>query len=156
MKSSTMWSHYSMIRALMNIRLNIDISKYLKLSAFWKKKKGKGYRPKKSSVFTRDQVNKFLAEAPDRQYLATKVILIFGLSGALRCDELVNMKMENIEDHGALLHVKIPDSKTRKSRSFTIVVKLYRKYVALRPAGYNENLNVFLNFSRLLIFTTFF
>src|SRR5436190_9161851 len=36
LKPSTMWSHYSMIKASLNIRHNVDINKYLKLTALMK------------------------------------------------------------------------------------------------------------------------
>lgn len=64
-------------------------------------------------------------------------MLVVGVSGACRCDELVNMKIQDIEDMKTLLHIKIPYSKTYKSRSFTIVnekfLQIYRKYASLRP-----------------------
>lgn len=74
MKGSTMWSHYSMLRSMLNIRQGIDISKYLKLRAFLKKQ-NEGYIPKKAKVFTREQFEKFLSEAPNQQYLGIKVNL---------------------------------------------------------------------------------
>lgn len=74
MKGSTMWSHYSMIRSMLNIRQGFDISKYLKLRAYLKKQ-NEDYIPKKAKVFTREQFEKFLFEAPDHQYLGSKVNL---------------------------------------------------------------------------------
>lgn len=64
-----------------------------------------------------------------------------GLAGACRRDELVNMTVDNIKDHGGILVVKIPD-KSGGHRSFTIAegeghsfcpLSVFRKYVALRP-----------------------
>lgn len=72
MKSSTLWSYYSMIRTTLNIKHGIDISKYLKLRAFLKKK-NEGYCPKKSRVFTKEQFDRFLSDAPDEKYLGAKV-----------------------------------------------------------------------------------
>lgn len=52
------------------------------------------------------------------------------------------MNTTDIQDLGSLLHVKIPDSKTSKVRSFTILgdvyLTLYRKYASLRPSSLNE------------------
>ncbi|KAJ8912574.1 hypothetical protein NQ315_006646 [Exocentrus adspersus] len=60
MKSSTLWSVYSMLRATLNIYNKVDIGTYLKLRAFLK------------------------LEAPDDTYLSTKVAMIFAVAGACR------------------------------------------------------------------------
>lgn len=74
-KSSTLWTQYSMLRTTLSIHNNIDIAKYLKLKAFLKRQSD-GYRPKKSKIFTSNDINKFIKEAPDEIYLATKVSFI--------------------------------------------------------------------------------
>lgn len=141
MKSSTMWSQYSMLKSLLNSRNGVDISKYLKLRAYLKKQ-NEGYIPTKSKVFTKEQFDKFIFEAWDEFYLGMKIILVVGIFGACRCDELVKMKIDDIEDLGSLIQIKIPDSETNKTRSFTIVgdtfINIYRKYANLRPKGMNE------------------
>ena len=71
---SSLWSFYSMLRATINTFDHIDISKYTRLLYFLKRK-SLGYRAKKSLVFTKDQISKFLCEAPDDTYLAAKVII---------------------------------------------------------------------------------
>lgn len=72
-KSSTLWSVYSMLKSTIMVKNNIDISKFSKLNAFLKKQ-NVGYKAKKSAVFTREDINKFLTEAPDKNYLMWKVI----------------------------------------------------------------------------------
>lgn len=72
-KSSTLWSTYSMLKSTININENIDITRYSKLVPFLKKK-SVGYRSKKSKVLTRDDVQRFLVEADDENYLLIKVI----------------------------------------------------------------------------------
>ncbi|XP_071057093.1 uncharacterized protein [Onthophagus taurus] len=140
-KCSTLWSQYSMLRTVLNINYNVDISKYMKLRAFLKKQ-NEGYRAKKSKVFTKEQFDKFLDEAPNDKYLGLKVVLIIGISGACRCDELVNLTLNDVESLGSVIRVTIPDSKTNKSRSFTIIgdkyINLYQKYVALRPQDFES------------------
>lgn len=69
---STLWKIYSMFRSTTSIHNNIDISKYAKLKAFLKRKSD-GFRPKKSKTLTRDEIKKFINDAPDDIYLATKV-----------------------------------------------------------------------------------
>lgn len=65
------------------------------------------------------------------------------MTGACRCEEILNMKVTDIEDLGALLLVKIPSSKMNKARSFTITeerfISLYRKYLALRPDDFDSS-----------------
>lgn len=71
MKSSSLWSKYSMLKSTLAIKENVDI-KYPKLIAFLKRQ-AVGYRPKKSATFTRENINVFLLEAPDETFLMTKV-----------------------------------------------------------------------------------
>lgn len=91
MKSSTLWSIYSMLKASLILSDNVDISKFGNLVAFLKKK-SVGYKAKKSSVLTRENISQFLLEAPDSQYLIIKVALIMGVAGACRRDELSRME----------------------------------------------------------------
>lgn len=72
MKSSTLWSIYSMLKSTLNIKHNVDLTKYLKLKAFLKRS-ADGYVAKKSRTFEKEHVQKFLLEAPDDIYLSTKV-----------------------------------------------------------------------------------
>lgn len=72
MKPSTLWSTYSMLKATLNIKNNIDLAKYLKLRAFLKRQSD-GFHARKSRVFQREEIEKFLSEAPDELYLSTKV-----------------------------------------------------------------------------------
>jgi hypothetical protein len=70
-KSSTLWSTYSMLKLTLNIRDGIDVTKFLKLVPFLKKK-SVVYQAKKSKVLTRDQINLFLEKASDENYLLWK------------------------------------------------------------------------------------
>lgn len=72
MKSSTLWSNYSMIKCMLNIKHGVDISQFTKLRAYLKKR-GEGYRAKKSKVFSKSDFDKFMSEADDFIYLLHKV-----------------------------------------------------------------------------------
>lgn len=72
MKSSTLWSIYSMLKATMNVKNNVNIGRYFKLRAFLKRK-SENYKPKKSRVFEKQDITKFILEAPDNDYLLAKV-----------------------------------------------------------------------------------
>lgn len=74
LESSTLWSNYSMLRATLNLKHNVDISKYSKLLAFLKQK-NHGYLAKKSKTLTKQQFEDFLRNAPDEKYLLHKVKL---------------------------------------------------------------------------------
>lgn len=70
--STTLWSLYSMLRSMLFIHHNINMEGHTKLKAFLKAK-SRGYKAKKYKVFTQEEVNKFITEAPDETYLASKV-----------------------------------------------------------------------------------
>ncbi|XP_028132030.2 uncharacterized protein LOC126892541 [Diabrotica virgifera virgifera] len=140
LKASTLWSKYSMLRTMLQIKENVDI-KYPKVIAFLKRQ-NQGYKANNAKTFSREEVNKFLLDAPDHNYLLMKVLLIFGISGACRCDELVKMVTKDVEDKGSILIVNIPNTKTNMQRTFVINassgngpndIEIYRKYISLRP-----------------------
>lgn len=71
-KPCTLWTIYSMLKSTLNIKHEVDISKYCKLIAFLKRK-SEGYTGKKSKTFLPEEIKKFLNEAPDKLYLMQKV-----------------------------------------------------------------------------------
>ncbi|KAJ8974121.1 hypothetical protein NQ317_000651 [Molorchus minor] len=65
-------------------------------------------------------------------------LIILGIAGACRTDELVNLTVDDIEDVGSSLIVKIPNTKTKIPRIFVVtdvanMLELFRKYRSLRP-----------------------
>ena len=140
MKPNTLWSKYSMVKSTLSLKENIDTSKFHKCIAFLKRK-NVGYKPKKSNVLTSEQVTKFMMEAPNNQWLLSKVILSIGIFGACRNDDLVNLSINDIQDHERYLVVSLKDGKTYKKRNFVIdnegcpfdACNLIRKYISLRP-----------------------
>lgn len=141
-KASTLWSEYSMLKATLSVHKDTDISKYCKVISFLKRH-ADGYQPKKSKILTKAEIEKFLLEAPDISYLMMKVALIFGISGALRRDELTKLTIDDIQDVSTALIIKLAETKTKTPRTFTIVqnannpidhLGLYRKYLSLRPS----------------------
>jgi hypothetical protein len=77
--------------------------------------------------------------------------LIFGIAGALRRDELVKMKLSDVEDKGSILIVKVPDSKTHSERMFTVSnednIRFIRKYQSLRPSNASSE-RLFLKYAK--------
>jgi integrase len=65
---------------------------------------------------------------------------VMGIFGGLRRDELVKLNVDNVDDRGAVVVVKIRDTKTGGQKSFTIIeeeemnaLSFLRKYTSLRP-----------------------
>lgn len=71
-QASTLWSHFSMLKSTISLKHNLDIGKYNRLMALLKRKSD-GFASKKSKTLSSDDVERFLTEAPDVEYLATKV-----------------------------------------------------------------------------------
>mgnify|MGYP000908332792 CR=1 FL=1 len=69
---NSLWSFYSMLKKLIALKCKVDMSKYYQLLAFIKCKNN-GYQPTKANVFTQDQTQKFMNEAPDDVYLIHNV-----------------------------------------------------------------------------------
>jgi integrase len=76
--------------------------------------------PKKARVLTKEQVEKFLVEAPDDYWLLYKVITIFGIFGACRCDELLSLTVKDVEDVEKYIIVTLRNTKNLTTRTFTI------------------------------------
>ncbi|XP_045466569.1 uncharacterized protein LOC123675267 [Harmonia axyridis] len=132
-----------MLKSVINIREDIDISKFPKLLAFLKRR-NEGFKPKKSRILTSEQVDQFLREAPDDKYLMLKVALILGVAGACRGKELVNLEIDDVRDLGDSFLIAIRNTKNKIDRNFVIknsensaisFVAIFRKYVALRKTG---------------------
>ncbi|KAJ3651750.1 hypothetical protein Zmor_017768 [Zophobas morio] len=76
-----------MLRATISTKNSIDISKCKQMIAFLKRQ-SEGYRLKKSKIFIKDEIGRFLKQADDKQFLLTTVALITGIAGACRKEEL--------------------------------------------------------------------
>jgi integrase len=49
-----------------------------------------------------------------------QVLLIMGISGAMRGEELTKMTIDNIQEKEDLIIVEVPDTKTKIDRRFVI------------------------------------
>jgi integrase len=71
-----------------------------------------------------------------------QAVTIFGVCGGCRRQELCDVKVQHVKDEGAVIVVRIPDTKTHVSRAFTILsdgngfnpIDLVRQYMKLRPS----------------------
>lgn len=72
-KPTSLLAYYSMLKATLKVNDNIDISNYLELNAFLKSESA-GYKPSnKQHTFTKQQIDKFICDAPDKEWLDVKV-----------------------------------------------------------------------------------
>ncbi|KAF2895724.1 hypothetical protein ILUMI_10448, partial [Ignelater luminosus] len=142
LKSSSLWSKYSMLKASLEIKDGVNIKKFSKLTTFLKWK-SKGYRAQKSKTFSKDEIKRFLLQAPDDKYLMMKVVLILGVAGACSRDELCKISLDDFEDTGTVIIINIPKNETNNERNFVIqsengdlnMANIFRKYASLRPAA---------------------
>ncbi|XP_074115595.1 uncharacterized protein LOC141538145 isoform X3 [Cotesia typhae] len=148
-KPSTLWSQYSMLKSTFNLKEDLDISQFKKLRAYLKKQ-GTGFRNAKSKVLTAANIHDFLIKASDYDFLAEKVIMIFGVVGACRKSEIVDLTLSDILDTGTSLVVTIQATPRRQMRKFTIngdLYKVVKKYMALRPEHAKIN-RLLLNYQK--------
>lgn len=75
LQPSTLWSNYSMLRSTINTKHNVNLKTFTNLTAYLKRN-SENFRSKKSKIFTAQEVGRFLNEAPDEMFLATKVCSI--------------------------------------------------------------------------------
>lgn len=132
-------SHYSMIKSMLYIKHNIDTTKFLKLQLYFDDLNEDSIPRKESRIFTRDNIEEFLSNAPDDKYLVMKVILIVGITGACRCEEMVKININDVVDVASHVTVRVRETKTNLYRSFNIVgelsINILRDYLAQRPEG---------------------
>ncbi|KAF7997160.1 hypothetical protein HCN44_005437 [Aphidius gifuensis] len=149
-KPSSLYARYSMLKTMIKIKNNIDIDNYKKLKPFLKNQSC-GFKSQKAATFTSNDVEKFLNEAPDNKYLIPKVALIFGICGGCNRDELSYLTIDDIDDDGTMILVKVGKPKDSQYRKFTITdnkfYNIYKKYAILRPINSRSN-RFFLKFKQ--------
>ena len=83
---STMYSVWSSIKACLTALLNIPANLWCNVKK-WLKNYAAGVFPKQAPLFTAAQVEKFMKEAPDKEFIRHKLALGLGLYGRLRAQE---------------------------------------------------------------------
>jgi len=105
-------------------------------------------------VFSGDQLVQFLNEADDDEYLLVKIVSLFGIYGGCPKCELCKMKIDDVQDYGDHLFIRLPDTKTGVDRSFMVVgqqepalnaLVYWRKYIALQHLNKDR---LFLHFKK--------
>lgn len=75
LKSSVLWSRYSMLKSTLFLKENVDVSGYMKLRAFLKRQ-SREYQAKKCETGPSSDVENFVDEAPDADRLSRKVNIV--------------------------------------------------------------------------------
>ncbi|RZC14237.1 hypothetical protein BDFB_005959, partial [Asbolus verrucosus] len=73
---ASLWPHYSMLKSTLKVKENLCIEKFGSIIAYLKQM-NIGDHVKKSKVLCREQIEKFLVEAPNETYLFVKVFTLF-------------------------------------------------------------------------------
>ncbi|KAJ8915318.1 hypothetical protein NQ315_014826 [Exocentrus adspersus] len=147
---NSLWAKWSMLKSCLEIKESVQIRRFQKVIAFLKRKNER-YSPRKAKVLSKEQVERFLLDAPDDLWLLAKIVTISGIFGCCRCDELLSLAMNDVEDMGKYVIVTLRQTKNLTTRRFTITddgcsfqpCTFYRKYVNLRPPR-TEHLRFFL------------
>ncbi|KAG4070340.1 hypothetical protein HA402_006482 [Bradysia odoriphaga] len=88
-----------------------------------------------SKGFSDEEINKFLTEASDTEYLAMKAAAVIGIYADCRFTDLRNIKVNMVTDYGTEIIVRIPDRKSNMSKVYSIsgeFADIVRKYFQLR------------------------
>lgn len=78
-KPNSLWTEYSMINAFLVPERGVDLKQFSSLTEFMKGR-ALGYKCKTSKVFTKEQIMKFVRDAPDLDYLMMKVWNYYNIS----------------------------------------------------------------------------
>lgn len=130
---TTLWSTYSKLKKtlLAHRKVNIDDSPF-KILKDRMKSFGVDYEPKKSRLFTLDEVYDFCRRADDKVHLCMKLVALLGITGALRHVELYELAPTDITDRGNELHVRIRSTKPHRAKMF---IALANTEAAIDPVG---------------------
>lgn len=140
-KPTTLFGYYSILKTTLRINDNIDIGSYTTLINSLKEK-SVGYQAVKATIFTEEDINKFMNEAPDEHWLHVKVFCIFGVNGVHSSRKLVTVMIDHVKIYDDLILVTIPKSEISAKHTFTVTGKFFtimNKYISLRPEHQANN-----------------
>ncbi|HEY0749590.1 MAG TPA: tyrosine-type recombinase/integrase [Chitinophagaceae bacterium] len=108
---STCWTIYSCLKKMIRVNDGINISQWPMVTDVLKTKAATHLK-KKAKIFKREEVDRFLKDAPNDQYLEDKLALLLGLHGGLRTEEYLILNIEDIEMRQDYLKVTVRQRKT--------------------------------------------
>lgn len=112
----TLWQRYSMINTLVRLRWNTSLQTHASLVTYYLKQaeKENPIPTKKAEIFTSEEMNRFLVDAPDDpKHLWLKTVMVLGIYGGLRAvSELRNLQCELVKPVSDGYHVSFPPAKS--------------------------------------------
>ncbi|KAJ8912681.1 hypothetical protein NQ315_011041 [Exocentrus adspersus] len=147
---NSLWAKWSMLKSCLEIKESVQIRRFQKVIAFLKRKNER-YIPRKAKVLSKEQVERFCWML--LELAKPKILTIFGIFGCCRCDELLSLAMNDVEDMGKYGIVTLRQTENLTTRRFIITddgcsfqpCTFYRKYVNLWPPR-TEHLRFFLTY----------
>ena len=95
--AGTLWARFSMLRIMILAKEGLDI-KATNINATiqtWLKRIGSNQKSKQAHMFTKDQVKRFIRDAPEG-YIVQKLVLLVGVYTGLRCDTLTRLEWRHV------------------------------------------------------------
>lgn len=95
--SSTIWSVYSMINHKFQLVYGKKLQVYPRITMLLKSFEA-GYVRKTASIFSKDEIKRFLTTAPDSgEFIHIKAAVALGFCGGLRCADMVAINTDDLE-----------------------------------------------------------
>ena len=95
--ANTIWSQYSMLNHKFQALFGEKLQKFPRITMLLKSYEN-GYVRKKSKIFSKEQIENFLKNAPDDgEFIHIKVAILLCYFGGLRCADLVNINCSDLE-----------------------------------------------------------
>lgn len=95
--SSSLWCKYSMINHKYQVLYGHKLQKFPRLTLLLKKFEA-GYQRKTASVFTKEEIMRFLETAPNNgEFIHMKAGIVIAYFGGLRCADLINLDVDDLE-----------------------------------------------------------
>lgn len=93
----TIWCKFSMLKTMILSKEGLDIIGMNINSQIqtWLKRVGATHRPKQAHMFKKEEVMRFLREAPMR-FIGDKLILMVGVYTGLRCDTIAKLEWRHV------------------------------------------------------------
>jgi integrase len=130
---TSLWQAYSCLCKVFLFKFKLNISKDPMISSFLKGL-SKNHLPKKSMVLSKESIEKFLADADNKEHLINKCAIVIGIHGLTRISELCNLNFENVTINQDCFIFNIVESKTDQAKKgwnfhvlspFTFFIQMY-------------------------------
>lgn len=127
----TLWQRYSMIKSGLQARHDVTVE-YKRVTAYLKRQEEQGEPTKKASVFSPDEVNRYLQEVDDKTESSVIARAYFSVTyfGGLRTEESYNLEKDALVDDELGTWVTYQPAKQRAAK---------KKAVFLVPKGPAQN-----------------